>query len=503
MRSALRRAVVLGSLCAVAIPAIAQAAIQTIDGSPLNVYMSDDGNMQARFDNASQGSTDGFFFSGDDGSSGFFLRFADGTTYGSRNYEAFTVESQGPVTGDGSTTAPFTLETSYLVRQGETNIARVRQTTRYVNGQTRFRQTYRVENLTSEALRFRASTGGDLYVDGDDSGVGILIDSSPRFVGGTNTNSRITGGVEEVLSSRLASDAAPVPVAPWSAYEVNGYSTVYSLFGSSGGLTNFIVGTQVDNGAGVQWSDHLAQDAGLAPGATARYEALWKVRQPVPLTVTPAHDTPEVGSVHRVIATLRDSADQPLNGVRLRWSAAGVHSASGDGMSEGSGQVLIEWTGTATGIDTLTVYPDYNDNGQRDADEAAATAKAHWRPESDVDPPVVTAPATPGGGTLRVSTQTDPARPNQREYTVANSQIAQFPACADGSRRVELPISVNVTPAAGSVLNDDVDLLVVDRTSRDVTAPIATYDQTGPSQSGVYSSSSTACARASCTCAGR
>jgi hypothetical protein len=449
--------------------------------------------MQAQFDNESQGSTDGFFFSGTTGSSGFNLRFFDGPragqTFGNRT-EPLTAVSNGPVTGEGTAASPFTNVTVYTVpdSEGTDPLVEVRQTARYVNGQSNYRMTYEVINRHEAPLRFRAMTAGDLFVDGDDTGVGVLIATEPRFVGGTNTNSRITGGAEEVRSSRLPGDPAPVPVAPWAAYEVNHYSTVYSRMRDDSGFQNTIQSSRVDNGVGVQWDDHRAEGAGLAPGASARYEVLWKVRQPVPLTLSPPTAVPEIGSEHVITAALRDSADQPVEGVTLRYGISGANPTEAEqAVTTAGGAAEIRWTGAAEGRDTLTVYADYDGDGVRDGDEPAQSATADWRPETDVDPPSAGQVSTPAGDPVRINVQTNPDDPTRQYFSIAHSQAGLFEACPEGGQRLNLPLNVPIRPGSGAVVPGSVELLLVDPVSDDVTRPIRTIAFSGDAPAdGVY-----------------
>jgi hypothetical protein len=395
-----------------------------------------------------------------------------------------TALTNGAVTGAGTVASPLTTTTVYEARDGAIPLLRVTQVARYVNGQSRFRMTYDVQNLYSQALRFRAMTAGDLYVDGNDSGVGIFVGGTPRFVGGTNTASRITGGVEEVFSSRLPSDPANVPVPAWAGYEVNGYSTVFARLTQLDGFTNFIQGNFVDNGVGVEWEDHLPMGQGLAPGQRARYETLWRVRQALPLTLNPTSAAPEVGSPHTVTATLRNSNDQPVNGTTIRWDVAGVNPGSGNAVSSGNGQVQISWTGATAGLDTLTAFADTNGNGTRESDEPAQSALARWRPESDVDPPVIGNVPMPNGGNVNINVQGGDDGSIGRWFSIPRSQAGQFPSCGGGSE-MNLPVNVPVSAGSGQLVAGSVQMLMVDPDSDDVEHPMQTLAP-GSSASGIF-----------------
>lgn len=78
-------------------------------------------------------------------------------------------------------------------------------------------------------------------------------------------------------------------------------------------------------GAAVQWAP-----ASLAPGGGPAYELDWRVQKPPPLVATPISHVAETRHPHRVMVTAIDDAEQPRNGVPLRWSISGVHPTDGE-----------------------------------------------------------------------------------------------------------------------------------------------------------------------------
>ena len=274
-------------LVALVLASSAQGATVAIPGSPMTVYVNDFGGVTARL----AGETTNVFFSpvdNDTPSAGFNLGFPVGfgsstspVNYGVAGTE-FTAVCQCELTGDGTPTSPYRLETSYKVPiDASTDAAVVTQVVTYVNGASRFAVSYTVQNVSGAPLRFRAGEYADLYL-ADDTGTGFLSAGPPRVVGGLNVASGHRGGIEEVAGS------------PWSRFETGGFSTVAgNLADLAGpGLTNTVDPSDVDNGVAVQWDDHFA--SGLAPNATAKFNTVWTfsvVPRPTPTPAAPVDNS--------------------------------------------------------------------------------------------------------------------------------------------------------------------------------------------------------------------
>ncbi len=303
----------------------ARAAIITINGAPLNIYSSESGNLQARFD----GVDDNVFYPpwSYQGDAGFFLGFPSGTladtVYGptivtNSSFLSFTQVSQDAVTGAGTVISPYTQQTVYLVKDGSENeYAEITQIISYVNGESRFKMSYAVKNITNPpvALRFRAIAAADLYLEGSDFGTGFLSLGPPRFVAGANHTTGKSGGIEEVNGST------------WDKHQVAYY---YDLWGVvtdplAAGFANTLVETLVDNGLGVQWDNHYGDGNGLSSGATTTYEIIWQFASFVPLRLDPLTDTDTVGDTHRITATVMGISGDPSVGKSVRYTIAGSH----------------------------------------------------------------------------------------------------------------------------------------------------------------------------------
>jgi hypothetical protein len=286
------------TLAALLVPAGAQAAnVVTLPASPVKVIVGDTGRLQANV----VGRVQNVFFpsASDDGAAGFFLGFPDafgdraaGSVVGPSSQSGATffydLLSFGAVTGNGSSASPYTQFSTFAVNDGSANLMSVDQRVSVVNGTRNFRVTYTVHNLTGSPIRFRASTGADLYLEGSDQGSGFFAAGPPRRVGGLSPTTGSAGGIEEVIA----------PGFPrWSRYQESRYSEVFVNIGAplTAGLDNTIDPATVDNGVGVQWDDRY--DTGLAGGATAQYSAIWTFGSPPPLLGTAANVEPVKGQV--------------------------------------------------------------------------------------------------------------------------------------------------------------------------------------------------------------
>ena len=402
---------------------------QTLDADGLNVTLTSVGGVQARFDGEGR---DVFDYSG---YTGFHLRVLDGPlagkSYSTTGYDGGAIEPfyGDPQTAPTRTGSDVVQRSSWRVRVDDKDVLRVHQIARLSDGATSFRLTWRVENLTDSAMRLRAGHLGDVSIDGRSSGAPVVLTAPRRFVG-IASDGGLAAGIEAVTASRLPEESASVPVADWSATELDDPWTLSGHMGDSVGLRGSA--TTPSDAAAVQWNDHAAEGQGLGAGDHARYEVVWRLRKPMPLRLNPPSDVAETRHAHEITATLLDDAEQPTNGTTLRWSITGANPRTGSASTAGLGQVVIAWTGTNLGEDTVTVYADHDDDGVRDPDEPQRTAKVTWRVESAVDPPKFAPLIAPNGNLVNVNLQTQGP---DRFLEITPSQAALFPRCSDGSGR--------------------------------------------------------------------
>ncbi len=371
---------------AICLSATASAIADTatpLGGSPLNVYVGERGQLQAvRAD-----SGEGIFFPSSDtvGDAGFFLAFPSGYPGESEPQvfgfdgnagpfleKEYTPGPLSPVSGSGTAADPLKQVTTYDVG----SVITVTQTTTYVNGSQEFRVHWEVHNNSVEAINFKALAAADFYFQGDDSGTGIFTAGPPRFIGGTNLDTGTSGGFVEVLEGGLA---------PWSAYEALKYGngdpeTVWGKIEESASSTSAtfddsVLGIAADNAGGVEW-DQDATGPGLAASSTRSYELVIRSAVPSALQLNPTNAGSKQGVPINITATATDSNGTPYAGKTLHYSIAGPNTTTGTTTLNSAGVGVITDPGAKAGTDAVTVFLDFNNNGNREPTEPQASAQA-------------------------------------------------------------------------------------------------------------------------------
>jgi hypothetical protein len=370
---AIRTALAVVAAATVA-PSAAQAATVTIPGSPLQVFTNQDGRLQAGF----EGSAAKVFYppSDTEGDSTFVIGLRDavhglvaGTTAGptglqagpefTRPYESVT---QGPVLGSGTAGSPYTQSTDYLIRGTDASVVlEIRQTVTYVDGRRSFGVQWTVENSSGAAVRYRASAAADLFLDGDDSGVGYFTEGPPRIIGGINEATGHAGGIQEVASSL------------WDHHQEAGFSTIWDIVTEplAAGFDDTVLAGNLDNGVGVQWDDRY--EVGIPNGATDTYSVVWQFGV-AGLTVNPLAAVLNKGATHTVTFTGTDENGGPVVSKLLRYGITGANPSSGAVATSAQGQASVAWVGSNAGTDLIDAYIDLNGDGARGADEPKASA---------------------------------------------------------------------------------------------------------------------------------
>jgi hypothetical protein len=281
---------------ALALPvAPAHAADAVIPGNPLTIYANDNGQLQVVFG----ASTAGEFFPPAAAPANAGLNIAVTDAANSAPFvvhgflgSSFNSVSPPTVRGDGSAGNPWVLTTSYQTdtASADPNV-RVDETLSYVNGSTDLAAQYTVTNAgDSTTARFvRAYQAADLYVAGNDAGVGFLDPGPPRQVGGIN---------EAAGSSGRLVEQSPA----WNHYQEGRYGDVFSVIGDVGVFNDTIDPTLLDNGVGVQWDT-----PSLALNASRTFNVVWRFRRFVPLTLALAAATKAQGQIATATVTARNS----------------------------------------------------------------------------------------------------------------------------------------------------------------------------------------------------
>jgi hypothetical protein len=371
------------------------AATVSLGGSPLNVIVGEQGQLQAfRSDRTNPADPPGIFYRSqlELGDAGFFLAFPNaGATQGVWGFNGtagpdlthvYTSTSQDPVTGSGTAADPFKQITRYSAASG---VVTITQTTTYVNGAQEFRVHWDVHNGGMTALQFKAIAAADFFFEGDDAGTGIFTQGPPRFIGGTNVDSGSSGGFVEVSPT-------------WSHYQALDFPTVWNKVEAAADNNNQVWDDTVldhpaDNAGGVEWDQQT-----LNGGDTRAFELVIRSAVPSALQLNPTNAGSRQGVPINITATATDSNGQPYAGKTLRYAIAGPNAASGSATLDASGAAVVTDPGTKAGTDTVTVFVDFNNDGIREPVEPQATALATF---VDSVPPTCTIKVSgtlPGGG---------------------------------------------------------------------------------------------------------
>lgn len=396
-------AVVMAAALAGASSAAAEGVV-AFNSSPLNVFVGPRGECQSSY------SVTGVnYFINENGDCGFFLAFpkdelkkqplfVQGKTFGFSGAAGphltnmYVPVSQSAVTGAGTSGSPFTQTTIFDVAEEEVEgkpkgiIAQVTETTTYVTGAPDFTSTYAVKNEGEKTMYFRGIYAGDLYVAGEDFGIGSFLGGPPRFIGGVNTGVGIIGGFIEST--------------PWSAWEEGCWnetpeSRCEGAAAGDPGIWHIVRGSaeketgpvfndeadaaHIDNAVGVEFDEYLTK--GLAHNEVAAFTIINHTEAPAGLSASPASQTLVQGQTETVNVTALNTAGKPYAGGIVRYTVSGANPQSGAITLNGSGQGAISYVGTNVGVDTIQMFLDLGNTGSRTPTDPSATATVTFTPK--------------------------------------------------------------------------------------------------------------------------
>jgi hypothetical protein len=395
---------VVGLFCVVA--ASASAGTVTLPGGPLSVSIGSLGQCQSSYANVG---TNFYPPSSTEGDCGFFLAFpkatgqsakledevygfpgAAGPGIGGETGVEYTAETQGPTTGNGSSSEPYAEETKYKVEAEEKEFAEITDRTTYVSGAAQFTSTYTVENVTGKGgtteapteLFFHAIVAGDLFVSADDHGTGVFLGGPPKFIGGQNPNVGTLGGFIEATPAWTNYQEGywngPFTAEGASAEDLGIWNAVRTSPKAGSVFNDTIDPALLDNGAGVSWDEHLTK--GLKSKETASYTIVNRSQVPTALGVQPVNQSLTVGQTASVTVTAKDNVGTPYAGRPIVYSIGGANPKSGSVTTNSSGEATISYVGTAAGLDTMQMFLDLNGNGSQDNGEPSSAAQITWAP---------------------------------------------------------------------------------------------------------------------------
>ena len=213
----------------------------------------------------------------------------------------------------------------------------------YVNGTTDVGVRFTLEAFDNPALTGRLFEAADLYVAGDDQGVGF---ARP---GPAPSGRRRQRGCRQLG-----------PPGPGHAgvghYQESFYDSVYSVIAGSTDTTapnlhDTINPALGDNDVGVQWNF-----ANVQLGVPQTFSTTWRFSHfsALDLTATPAQVT---GKTATVTVTARNADGGPDPGRTVRYAIAGANPGAGAVTTGADGTAAISWTGKNVGTDTFGRSP--------------------------------------------------------------------------------------------------------------------------------------------------
>jgi hypothetical protein len=396
-----------------AVAAATEEGVVAFPGSPLSVFVGLRGECQSSYP-----VTGVNYYIAEKGDCGLFLAFPKDAakkqpvflqekvfgftgSAGPELSDLYIPIAQSAVTGEGTGASPYTETTVYDVAEGEGKIegamfAQVTDTTTYITGAPQFTQTFTVRNEASKTLYFRALYAGDLYVAGNDFGIGSFLGGPPRFIGGENTAEGILGGfiestpwsaweegcwneaASEAIEGGRCEGAAPGDKGIWHTVRESATTETGPVFNDEADPA------QIDNATGVEWDEDLT--SGLAPKAETSFTVINHTEAPAGLSVSPGSQTLTQGQTATVSVTAVNTADKPYAGATLRYSIGGANSQSGTVTLNAAGQGQISYVGSNVGVDTIQMYLDLGNSGTQLPTDPSSTATVTFVPKPPPPP---------------------------------------------------------------------------------------------------------------------
>ena len=106
-------------------------------------------------------------------------------------------------------------------------------------------------------------------------------------------------------------------------------------------------------------------------------EQVWLAGPPSDISVTPASATLPANTLHTLTARVTD-AGQPMPNIEVVFKVTGRNSGQGTAITNSNGDAQFPYTGSFTGIDTVEVFPNTDDDDVKDLSEPSDTATVEW-----------------------------------------------------------------------------------------------------------------------------
>ncbi len=99
----------------------------------------------------------------------------------------------------------------------------------------------------------------------------------------------------------------------------------------------------------------------------------------------PPNSTNVEGGCHQIIFTFYDASGNPVEDVPVVMKVFGADTLMQRALTNEEGLAILSYCRTKAGIDTIQVFADLNDNGERDPEEPSKTLSKTWVSDKDGD----------------------------------------------------------------------------------------------------------------------
>jgi hypothetical protein len=104
----------------------------------------------------------------------------------------------------------------------------------------------------------------------------------------------------------------------------------------------------------------------------------WETRRPAGLVIPSTEATAAIGDGHALVTKATDQFGVGFADIVVKFSVTGVNTLSGSAKSNSDGEATLTYASKATGVDTITAYADFNNNGTKDEGEPSVTQTVTW-----------------------------------------------------------------------------------------------------------------------------
>ena len=171
-------------------------------------------------------------------------------------------------------------------------------------------------------------------------------------------------------------DGVPVPASSYTPIGTSGYSYAQIPVTFGNPVSDYVFNTAGSNvNFGLTEYGFYPADAFALPGGYQIVPA-----QTTSLALSPASETDNVGAQASVTATVLDQNQQPMVGIPVTFTVTGSNPQTGTVLTNGAGQAIFTYRGTAAGNDLITASDEIA------GEPETATASKEW---AQVTPTIV------------------------------------------------------------------------------------------------------------------